>query len=157
MSGYRPTKAQKEDARLSVSRSTRIRNKFTAAMPEANAQLLANVACDLSDLRDVAIAHSRFLKALSKLRFPEDTEKLESIFIRHVEVELLVHAQWHLSSLKKLVPKFDKELEKAQKSYTRRAPKARNNVSPPRSRGPQNAKHFGVRKRRVRRKAIRVP
>jgi len=66
----------------------------------------SSFAVDLADLWEIGRYHEEYLNSFLKLKFPRDLDRLESLLINWIEVQLLVHCQWHLRSLRKVTPKI---------------------------------------------------
>jgi hypothetical protein len=101
-------------AKMSVRLSHRIQRQLAAASPGLSKSLSAEFAVDLADIWEVGRCHEAYLQSFLKLRFPRDRDRLESLLIHWVEVELLVHCRWHLNSLKKRTPRVMRGIQPAR-------------------------------------------
>jgi hypothetical protein len=87
----------------------RVRKKMEKAYPHLREEVLSAFSVDLADLWEIGRKHEYYLKQFLQLRFPKDRYRLESLLITWIEIQLLVHARWHLDSLKAIMPKVLRE------------------------------------------------
>ena len=109
----------KVDIERSRRMTARIRAKLRSLSPDISEEPLTAFSVDVVDLLEVGEAHHYFLKQLLSLKPPRDDRRLESLLITWVDVELLLHANWHLNSLKKVMPKIYRKLEAGEKKAKR--------------------------------------
>jgi hypothetical protein len=81
-----------------------IRKQLERASPRASKRLTENFAIDLCDLVYVARMHQAHVNQLLKMRFPKDRTKFRKL-LANIEVNLLFENQWHLTSIKRLLPR----------------------------------------------------
>jgi hypothetical protein len=82
-----------------------IRKQLERASPHSSKQLTENFAIDLCDLVRVARWHRAHVNQLLKMRFPKDRRKFCKL-LANIEVDLLFENQWHLTSMKRLLPRL---------------------------------------------------
>ncbi|HXG20691.1 MAG TPA: hypothetical protein VNN62_16650 [Methylomirabilota bacterium] len=82
--------------------------KICRGVPQS---VISSIAVDLADLYTIGITHRRNLRRLVKLRGPQDSDELLDLLVKF-DVSLLFEAQYHLRSLKRLLPRLEKSLTK---------------------------------------------
>ncbi len=92
--------------------------KKLAEAARLDVDVVGCVAVDLADIAQIGDNHRVRLKKLLNMKFPRDLEKLEGLLIEF-EVDLLVHNQWHLNSLKRRLPKVLKSVRQQSRSGTK--------------------------------------
>ena len=93
-----------------------------AGSPKSKARLLGNLAIDLGDLVEVGEKHAIAIKTLLTLSFPKDQEKFLHL-LAQFEMNLLFEADFHLKSLKRLLPRFVRDSYSSGTNAQQRKPK----------------------------------
>jgi len=93
----------------------RVGRKLRASCPSLSAEVLSAFSVDVADVWEICNYQQHVLKELLRLRLPRDKRRLESLLTSWIEIQLLVHADWHLRSLKKLTPKVLRSIGRTAK------------------------------------------
>ena len=86
----------------------KIQKQLEKASPHSAKQTIGNLAIDIGDLTSVGKAHSDHVDQLLAMSFPRDLAAFRKL-LAQFEVNLLFENQWHLSSLKRLLPQLVKD------------------------------------------------
>jgi hypothetical protein len=100
----RPKLSRKAEAKH-VRLKERIRKQLECVSPHSSKRLTENFAIDLCDLVYVARMHQAHVGQLLKMKFPKDRGKLLKL-LAQFEVNLLFENQWHLTDIKRLLPRL---------------------------------------------------
>jgi hypothetical protein len=96
--------------RRNVKLTDRIRRMLHDACPRCPKQLASSIAIDLADICAIGEKHRKHVKELLSLSLPKGNDRLGTILAR-IEVNLLFENDYHLRSLKKVLPRLWKKLE----------------------------------------------
>lgn len=86
----------------------KIREQLERASPRSSKGTVAELAIDIGDLASVGKTHWEHVSQLLKMTFPTDRVAFRKLLAKF-EVNLLFENQWHLSSLKRLLPRLVKD------------------------------------------------
>ncbi len=92
--------------------ASKLRRKLTAALPRSSPDLVSQVSVDLADFWEIGEQLRHAIRKILAMRFPRDTKRLERVLTRLYYTDLLAHLPYHVSSLKRRVPKVLDEIEK---------------------------------------------
>ena len=112
------SKADLTTTRRHVAFTNRVYRILKKVCPDSSGPLLGRLAVDLADIRQVADKHRAMLRQIQSLQSPRDKDKLQKL-LAQVEVNLLWHNQYHLSSLKRCIPRLVNDLERKQSAHHR--------------------------------------
>ncbi len=110
-------KISKEDRRLirrNVTLARKLYHVLSLASPRSSQTLISNMAVDLADIWKIGESHRRDVKKLMRMRFPRDREQLRTLLIKDIDLNLLFENQYHLTSLKKCLPKLLKDMNESK-------------------------------------------
>jgi len=93
--------ASREQVRL----VNKIYQQLRKASPLSSGQTTGELAVDIGDLVSVGRKHHEDVKQLLKMRFPKDRERFLKL-LGQFDVNLLFENQYHLSSVKRLLPRL---------------------------------------------------
>jgi hypothetical protein len=96
-----------------------IYSQLRKASPGSSGRTTGGLAVDIGDLLSVGRNHQDHVKQLLEMKFPQDRERFLKL-LAGFEVNLLFENQWHLSSLKRLLPRLVRD---AYRSSSKRTPK----------------------------------
>jgi hypothetical protein len=108
--------------RGTVRSARKLRRALEKACPNLPQKVINAMAIDLADISEIGAKHNEYLRWFLRMRFPEDLDRAEKLLINWIEVELLFHNQWHLSSLKREMPKLLRGLSKALPDRSKERP-----------------------------------
>ena len=101
----RPNHKRKAQAIERVRQMLSIRKQLERASPYSSKRLTEDFAIDLSDLVYVARMHEGHVSQFLKMKFPKDRGKFLKL-LAQFEVNLLFENQWHLTDIKRLLPRL---------------------------------------------------
>jgi hypothetical protein len=96
--------------RRDVMLAERLRLLLQRACPNCPEELASGIAVDLTDIWSIGERHKKHIRDLLKLSLPREEDRLYEILAGGVEVDLLFENDYHLRSLRKLLPQFWKNL-----------------------------------------------
>jgi hypothetical protein len=85
-----------------------IQKQLERASPQTPKEAVGELAVDIGDLASVGRAHRGHIAELLRMSFPKDRPAFCKL-LAQFEVNLLFENQWHLSSLKRLLPRLVKD------------------------------------------------
>jgi hypothetical protein len=85
-----------------------------AALPDTDPELIGGVFADLLDLWETGQKLDQELRKLTKLRFPQDRERLRDILVWIEAIQLDMASFW-ISEVKKDLPKLFRALDKLER------------------------------------------
>ena len=91
----------------SVNLIQQILEQLRSASPESSKALTGSIAADLDGLFDFAETHQNQIDELLRMKLPRDKRKFEKL-LGHLEANIF-HSNWHLKSLKLLLPRLWKD------------------------------------------------
>ena len=97
------TNRKRTGSNKNVNAATRLFQALSTISPTSKKSVTSGLALDLTDLEAVGIRQKKLVKTLRNLRLPRDKKKFEWALTR-IEGDLLFETQYHLSSIKKLLP-----------------------------------------------------
>lgn len=97
--------------RRNMLMTAKIRKLLQRACPGCPEQLASGMAIDLTDILFIGERHKKHVQELLRFSFPRDKARFSTLLARDVEVDLLFENEYHLRSLKKLLPRFWKTLD----------------------------------------------
>ena len=106
------TNYKRADIISNVKTATRLFHALSAISPKSKTKVTSGLAVDLADLEHVGKRHRRVIRTLCRLRLPRDKKQVERA-LAQIEVNLLFEAQYHLSSIKRLLPIFIADMSKS--------------------------------------------
>ena len=119
----RPARIKNHRDSVETGRNVRlvkeIYTQLRKASPGSSGQTAGKLAVDIGDLLSVGRNHRDHVMQLLQMKFPQDRERFLKLLARF-EVNLLFENQWHLSSLKRLLPRLVRD---AYRSSSKRTPK----------------------------------
>lgn len=86
----------------------KIQRQLERASPHSLKQTVGEFAVDIGDLAYVGRAHWGHVNQLLRMRFPKDRAAFRKL-LAQFDVNLLFENQWHLSSLRRLLPRLVKD------------------------------------------------
>ncbi|MGB2677759.1 MAG: hypothetical protein WAN12_11815 [Candidatus Acidiferrum sp.] len=99
----------------------RIQKQLEKASPRSAKRTIGELAVDIGDLISVGRAHWDHVNQLLKMSFPKDRTAFRKL-LAQFDVNLLFENQWHLSSLKRLLPRLVRDAYRSSnESKIRRA------------------------------------
>ena len=115
-------KREKARIRRHVEFVRRIMKQLQAGSPKSKSRLVGDLAIDLGDLVEVGDRHKAAIKTLLTSSFPRDHEKFLHL-LAMFEVDLLFEADFHLNSLKRLLPRLVRDSYSSATHAHQRQPK----------------------------------
>lgn len=100
-------KSEKARARRNVRRAHDLRLLLQANAPKCPERVASAIAVDLADLVEVAAEHQQHVRQLLSLKSTRRKSRLGTL-LAQIDVNLLFHANYHIESLRKNLPKFAK-------------------------------------------------
>src|SRR5947209_6842614 len=98
--------------------------QLQAGSPKSKSRLVGNLAIDLDDLVEVGDRHKAAITALLTLSLPKDQKKFLHL-LANFETDLLFEADFHLKSLKRLLPRLVRDSYSSTTDARQRQPKRR--------------------------------
>lgn len=103
----------------------KLRLQLQRACPNCSQRITAGIAVDLADIQFVGERLRKNIRELLRLSFPRDKDRLYKTLAREIEVDLLFENNYHLRSLKKLLPEFWSTLDSRSRMNSARNKKIR--------------------------------
>jgi hypothetical protein len=110
----------REESKLVVETYKSIRMALLKVLPSVDHKSATSAAVDLADLWAVAGNHRRNVRELLRLQ-RDDQDALETL-LANIEVDWLVEARNHITSLERELKRLNLALRKAQPGGTRKRP-----------------------------------
>jgi hypothetical protein len=104
-----------KNTKTNVKRAHELRLLFQELAPKCPVKVASAIAVDLADLSDVASEHKKHVRQFLRLAQSARKERVGTL-LAEIDVNLLFHADWHLKSLKKNLPKYVRYLHKSSEN-----------------------------------------
>ncbi len=110
----RPTRRVKKPREVleNVRLVNKICGQLRKASPHSSGQMTGELAVDIGDLVFVGRNHQNHVNKLLKMRFPRDRERFLKL-LAQFDVNLLFENQWHLTDMKRLLPRLVRDAHRS--------------------------------------------